>query len=161
MQMAEQHRVDRIVGIPSRCKAIRLEAPKSMQNRMPGASTRMHVLNRPPEPKESPQPTNVTLTAMNELPLVPTLKDPRPPELLPRALSQAKQLLQHLVCMLAQTRRRTPMAWRRVRHLDRCGDEVDLAFARQRVRHRDPHLTRLDLRIGEHLVQRVDRAASP
>src|SRR5580704_15473276 len=31
---------------------------------MPGTSTRMHVLKRPPEPKASPQPTNVTLLVM-------------------------------------------------------------------------------------------------
>jgi hypothetical protein len=43
---------------------MRLEAPKSMQKRMPGASTRKHVLNRNPEPNESPQPANVTLTDM-------------------------------------------------------------------------------------------------
>src|SRR5881396_3509234 len=31
-------------------------------NRRPGASTRMHVWNRPPLPNESPEPTNRTLT---------------------------------------------------------------------------------------------------
>src|SRR5262245_4341387 len=47
-----------------RSKAIRLDAPKSMQKRMPGASTRMQVLKRPPEPNESPEPTKVTLVDM-------------------------------------------------------------------------------------------------
>src|SRR5262245_15952097 len=47
-----------------RSKAIRLDAPKSMQKRMPGASTRMQVLKRPPEPNESPEPTKVTVVDM-------------------------------------------------------------------------------------------------
>src|SRR5262249_2740940 len=51
-------------AIRRRSKAIRLEAPKSMQKRMPGASTRMQVLKRPPEPNESPEPTKVTLVDM-------------------------------------------------------------------------------------------------
>src|SRR5215831_20386509 len=53
-----------LCGMPRRSRAMRLEAPKSMQKRMRGASTRMHVLNRPPDPNESPEPTNVTLTDM-------------------------------------------------------------------------------------------------
>src|SRR5262245_47692020 len=51
-------------GMPSRSRAMRLEAPKSIQKRIPGASTRKQVLNRPPEPNESPEPTNVMLTDM-------------------------------------------------------------------------------------------------
>src|SRR5258708_38950735 len=50
--------------MPSFFKAIRLEAPKSMAKRRLGVSTRKQVLNRPPEPKASPQPTNVTLVVM-------------------------------------------------------------------------------------------------
>ena len=43
---------------------MRLEVPKSMANRMPGTSTRMQVLKRPPEPNASPLPTNVTFEAI-------------------------------------------------------------------------------------------------
>src|SRR5262245_6957500 len=64
-------------GIPNRSRAMRLEAPKSMQNRTPGASTRKQALNRPPEPNESPEPTKVTLTDMRRFPyglLLPGLR---------------------------------------------------------------------------------------
>jgi hypothetical protein len=43
---------------------MRLDAPKSMQKRISGVSTRKQVLNLPPEPNESPEPTNVTVTDM-------------------------------------------------------------------------------------------------
>src|SRR6516165_4757387 len=46
------------------------EAPKSIANRDLGPSTRMHVWNRPPLPKESPDPTKRTVTATSESPPV-------------------------------------------------------------------------------------------
>jgi hypothetical protein len=62
MEVGEQYDVDRVVRDAETLQGNRLEAPKSMQKRIPGASMRKHVLNLPPDPKESPVPTNVTLT---------------------------------------------------------------------------------------------------
>src|ERR1043166_4367092 len=50
--------------MPSALSAMRLEAPKSSAKRMPGTSTRMQVLKRPPDPNASPLPTKVTFADM-------------------------------------------------------------------------------------------------
>jgi hypothetical protein len=50
--------------MPSAFRALTEVAPKSMAKRNPGASTRMQVLLRPPEPKASPVPTKVRVTVI-------------------------------------------------------------------------------------------------
>ncbi len=53
-----------LCAIPSWLSAISEDVPKSMAKRIPGASTRMHVWNRPPLPKASPEPTKWTFTVI-------------------------------------------------------------------------------------------------
>ena len=62
VQVSEQDHVDRIVRNSQLLEGDETGCPKSMQKRIPGASTRMRVLNRPPEPNESPEPAKVMLT---------------------------------------------------------------------------------------------------
>src|SRR5688572_23555351 len=56
-------RVARCACVPVGPATISDEAPKSMATRVAGPSTTMHVWNRPPLPKESPEPTKRTVTA--------------------------------------------------------------------------------------------------
>src|SRR5207249_3677466 len=58
----------------------------------------------------------------------------RPP--LPKESAEPEELLEHLVGVLAERRRRAPVAHRRIRQLQRAADERRLAG---RVLHRDLH----------------------
>ena len=64
MEMGEQNCVNRIVWDGEAFKSDETRGPEIDAEANAGASTTMHVLNRPPDPNESPEPTNVTLTDM-------------------------------------------------------------------------------------------------
>src|SRR3989454_72896 len=53
-----------LCSMPCCARAISDEVPKSIAKRELGPSTRMHVWKRPPLPKESPEPTKRTVTAI-------------------------------------------------------------------------------------------------
>jgi hypothetical protein len=64
MEMGEQNCVNRIVRDREALKSDETRGPEINAKANAGASTTMHVLNRPPDPNESPEPANVTLTDM-------------------------------------------------------------------------------------------------
>src|SRR5439155_1023546 len=80
----------------------------------------------------------------------------RLPQLLDLAFAVA-QLGEHLGGVLAQLRRRSRDSRRRAREPDRLVDDADLAELRALRAHRGAEMPHL--RVGEHLVDRVDRAA--
>src|SRR5881628_761726 len=137
-----------LCSMPCCARAISDEVPKSIAKRELGPSTRMHVWKRPPLPKESPEPTKRTVTAI----AAPRRCRPRAA----RALAEPEELLEHLVGVLAERRRRAPVAHRRVRQLQRAADERRLAG---RVLHRDLHPPMTNLWIVEDAIDGVHGTA--
>jgi hypothetical protein len=74
-------------------------------------------------------------------------------------LVQPQKLAQDLLAMLAEKRRGLAIGDGGGGEAERIGDQIDLALARQGMGHLDPHLAGLDLRIGEDLIDGIDRAA--
>ncbi len=74
----------------------------------------------------------------------------------PLRIIEAKDFLQHLVCMLAERRRRTPIGDGIGRAADRIANQPNDSVGGASIRHLDQHAAMTHLRIGEHLGDIID-----